>query len=139
MIRLSAVGLVGVGFMIVLGCQLPAERLGVKPLPEDGQPLPYADMLQRARLQANAATEAFYVDGWAELEESARGLEQTARRLAGSSEIPESVRPTLAARADDLATEAGQLKEAAKGRDVKQTNLLMQRINLVVRELRTER
>ena len=35
--------------LLLTGCQLPAERLPLRLLPEDGPPLPYAELLTRAR------------------------------------------------------------------------------------------
>lgn len=122
----------------VVGCQLPPEKLPVKPLPEDGQPLPYADLVSRARLQATSATEAFYVDGWAELEEAARVLEQTARLLARATDVPARNKERLEARTADLVKDAARLREAARAKDDKQTNEALQRLHLTVRELRLE-
>jgi hypothetical protein len=117
---------------------LPADRLPPQPLPDNSPPLPYAELLTRARQQATAATEAFYVNRWGDLEEMARGLEQTARFLPRSTEIPLAHRDKLAAQADELARDAQRLREAARAQDVTQANSTMQRINLKVRELRLE-
>jgi hypothetical protein len=129
--------------MIVLlaglaGCQLTAEPLPLRPLPEEGQPIPYADLVRRARLQAAAANEAFYVNRWSDLEESAQGLEQIGRFLPKASEVPARHKDELATRAAELVKEATQLREAAKAKDPKAANESLQRINLKVRELRAE-
>lgn len=121
--------------LLVGGCALPPERLPLRPLPEDSQPLPYPEMVGRARLQASAANESFYVNKWTDLEDAAKGLEQTARHLARATEVPPSHKDKLAVEAGDLGKEAEKLREAAKARDVKQTNEILQRINLMVREL----
>lgn len=123
-------------FLMAAGCQLPPERLPVRPLPEDSPPLPYAELLTRARLQSTSANEAFYVNNWGELEEAARGLAQTARFLPKSIEVPESRKESLAADARSLAEDADKLREAAKSKDDKLVNELMQRVNLKVRQLR---
>jgi hypothetical protein len=133
--RALAVGLVLCG---LAGCALPPERAALPPLPEDSQPLPYAELLTRARLQSAAATEAFYVDRWTDLEEAAKSLEQTARFLAKAKEVPARHKENLATEAADLGKEAAKLRDAAKTQDVKQVNEIMQRINLQVRELRPE-
>jgi hypothetical protein len=130
--------LVSTVLLFAAGCTLPPERLPLKPLPEDGAALPYADVLTRARLQAGAANEAFYVDRWADLEDAARGLEQTARFLAKATEVPPKQKDKLPAEADQLGKDAAQLRESAKAQDVSKTNQLLQRINLKVRELRPE-
>lgn len=131
----------GIVFLSVLagGCVLPSERqAAVKPLPEDAPPLTYAEAASRARLQATAAVEAFYVDRWADLEDAAKALEQTARLLPRCTEVPARHRDTLAIHAGDLGKEALKLQEVSRTRDVRQTNEVLQRINLKVRELRPD-
>jgi len=126
------------GLAIVAGCRLPPERLPPKPLPENMAPLPYAELLTRARLQASAATEAFYISRWSDLEDAAKGLEQTARFMDKAVEVPAKRRETLAADSAELKQVALKLVDAAKAQDVKQSNELLQRVNLRVRELRLE-
>ena len=128
----------GILFGVAAGCQLPPERLPIKPLPEDSVPLPYADVVARARVQASAAVEAFYLDKWDELEDAARALEQSARFLAKAIEVPAKRKEELAAQSAELAKHAASLREAAKKKEVKQTNESLQRINLKVRELLAE-
>jgi hypothetical protein len=129
---------IGVFLLAVAGCVLPPERVPLKPLGEDSPPQAYADLLNRARVQASAATEAFFVNSWKDLEEFAKGLEQTARFLPRATEVPARIKDKLPASAGDLQKEARQLQEAAKAQNVKQANDIMQRINLMVRELRLE-
>jgi hypothetical protein len=119
----------------VCSCQAP-EKVPIAPLPENGANIPFADILQRARLQAGAATEAFYINQWADLETAAIGIEQAARLLPRATEVPLRHQDRLADISTDLAKDAQQLLQAAKGQDVKLTNETLQRINLKVRELR---
>jgi len=98
--------------------------------------LPYAELLTRARTQASVANDAFYVDRWTDLEEAARGLEQTARYLPRADDVPSKHKDTLPVAAGDLAKQAGVLREAAAARDVKKSTDALQKINLTVRELR---
>ncbi len=133
---MSRAHFLGLCLLVVSGCQLPAERLPLKPLPEDGPPLPYAELLTRARLQAGVATEAFYVNKWADLEDAAKGLEQTARFLPKATDIPPKHKGTLPVGAGDLGKEAGKLREAAKAQNAKDANDILQRIHLKIRELR---
>jgi hypothetical protein len=128
--------LVLLALLLSLGCQVPAERVQVMPLPADGQPLAYADVVQRARAQATTANEAFYVDKWAELSAAATGIEESAGLLRKAHEVPAARQASLAADADELAQRAGQLREAAGAKDVPRVNQLLQQINLKVRELR---
>jgi hypothetical protein len=123
---------------LAAGCAAPQERAPLKPLTEDTPPQTYVDLLNRARVQATTATEAFYVNGWPDLEELARGLEQTARFLQKATEVPARHKDRLKDEAGGLESEARRLQEAAKARDEKKTNEVMQRINLLVRELRAE-
>jgi hypothetical protein len=120
------------------GCQLPPERPAPPPLLEDSPPLPYAQLLTRARQQATAATEAFYVNRWADLEEDAKGLEQTARFLKKATDVPTSHASTIGNDADALRADASKLRESARGQNASQINEIMQRINLKVRELRID-
>src|SRR5438105_11853582 len=90
------IALLGLG---VLGCQTPPERLTVQPLAEDGQPAPFFDLLNRARGQALAATEASYVDNWGGVEDGARSLRETARLLQAAQDVP----PGRKAAVDSLA------------------------------------
>jgi hypothetical protein len=130
----------GIGLLLIVlaGCVMPAERVPLKPLGEDAPPQPYGDLLNRARVQATAATEAFYVNGWNDLEEFAKGLEQTARFLPKATEVPARLKDKLPAQASELEKEAHQLRDAARTQNVKLTNEIMQRINLQVRQLRVE-
>jgi hypothetical protein len=120
------------------GCTLPQERIPLKPLPEDTPPLPYAELLTRARYQATAATEAFFVNKWGDLEDAAKGLEQTARFLTKAEEVPMKIKPTLQTVSEELRKESLKLREAAKSKDAKEVNTTLQRLNLQVRELRLE-
>jgi hypothetical protein len=125
-------------FFVLVGCQLPPERVPIKPLPEDGPPQPYADLVARARAQATAANEAFYINNWPDLEEAAKALESTTRVLGKAADVPAKHKDRLPSAAADLGKEAVQLREAAKAQDVRQTTETLQRIHLRVRELRPE-
>jgi len=123
---------------LLLGCQLPPEQVPLKPLAENGPPQPYADLLSRARAQAAAANEAFYVDKWIDLEDAGKGLEITARYMTKATEVPARHRDKLTTEADDLSKEAISLREAAKSEDAKRAAASLQRINLMVRQLRPQ-
>jgi hypothetical protein len=124
--------------VIFFGCTLPPERLPVMPLPEDGQALPYSDLVQRARLQAANANDAFYADRWTELEESANGLEKIARFLPKAADVPAKFKDKLDDLSTSLVKDAGDLRGAAQTKDVKATNAALQRITLRIREMRPE-
>jgi len=125
--------------VFISACATTGERLPLKPLPDDeGAALPYAELLTRARVQATAATEAFYVNKWADLEEAAKGLEQTARFLGKAADVPPNQKDKLPVVAGDLAKEAVKLREAAKAQDVEKVQEIQQRVHLKVRELRLD-
>ncbi|MFL5245395.1 MAG: hypothetical protein ACJ8FY_25140 [Gemmataceae bacterium] len=128
----------GIVVLLALGCASVAERATLKPLPEDSPPPPYGDMLTRARTQANLANDAFYVNNWTDMEDAAKGLEQTARLLPKVTDVPAKQKDILPVISADLAKEAGELREAIKTQDVKKSNEIMQRIHLKVRELRLD-
>lgn len=100
--------------------------------------MPYAELLTRARLQATAATEAFYVSRWADVQDAARGLEQTGRFLGRAVEVPARHKTTLVAESTSLAKEAAKLRAAADSQDAHGVNESLQRLNLHVRELRPD-
>jgi hypothetical protein len=120
------------------GCVAPGERTPLKMLPDDSPPLPYAELLTRARAQANAAIDASYVDNWTELEDAARGLEQTAKFLPKAIEMPAKQKDTVPVVAGDLGKEAATLRDAAKAKDVEKTTASLTRIQQTVRKLRLD-
>jgi hypothetical protein len=126
---------IGFLFLTLASCQVPQER-APRTLPDDAPPMTYADLLSRSRAQARVATEAFYVDRWCDLEDAAKGLEQTARFLLKAEDVPPTLKGNLPGIAADLGKEAKALNEAAKARNEKETTASLQRINLKVRELR---
>jgi hypothetical protein len=123
-------------FLLLLGCNVPPERVPLRPLPENGQVLPYAELLTRIRAQANGATEAFYLDHWTELEDMAKGLEQTSRFLSKAEEVPEKNRKLLKDVTDDLAKNSQKLRIAAVSRNDKDAKEALQQIISRVRDLR---
>ncbi len=131
--------LVGAVAAAACGCQLPADRTALRPLPDEVQPLPYAELLTRARAQASLATEAFYVNRWNDLEEAAHGLEQTCRYLPKAEDVPRANNDVLTVVSGDLGKDSVLLRDAAKAQDVKKTNDILTRVQLRVRELRLDR
>ena len=121
--------------LLLIGCQLPPEQVALKPLPEDGTPIPYVDLTNRTRAQVDAAREAFYEDNWTTLEESGKILQQTSRLLVKTSDVPARHKDTIAVEAGDLNKEATKLRDAAKAKDVKASNESLQQLHLLVRQL----
>src|SRR5436190_837400 len=103
--------LIGIVFVTLLtGCKM-AEREGQIPLPENGPPLSYAEMVTRARGQAGAALDAFYIDSWMELEQAAHRLEQSARLLPKATHIPDAYKDKVGPESELLQKDATQLVE----------------------------
>jgi hypothetical protein len=137
--RLGAViGLTALLVSLVAGCQTAPEQIKIPPLPAEGQAVGYADVVQRARALATSATEAFYIDKWGDVESAALGLEQTALYLPKATDVPPARRASLDAQLQSLIRESQELREAARKSDEKRTNATLQRIHLLVRELRPE-
>jgi hypothetical protein len=120
---------------LVSACALPPEREPLRLLPEDRGPMPYTDLLTRARNQASGATEAYYADKWPELEDAARGLEQTARFLTKAQDVPPKQKDALPKTSENLAKEAVLLRDAAKDKDVAKVKDSLTRVLSMVREL----
>ena len=124
--------------LMLAACQAPEERAALRALPDDTGPLPYAELLTRARYQATLATEAFYVDKWVEVEDAARGLDQTAHFLPKAQDVPAKQKDSLPVVSGDLSKEANRLLAAARTKDVKEANDALQHVHLVVHELRLD-
>lgn len=120
--------------LALVGCQ-SSERASLRPLPEANSYI-YPELVSRARAQATAATEAFFVDAWLELEDLARGLEQTARFLPLAAEIPPALKDKIAPETATLRQDAQKLAAAAHVQNVAACNEALQRINLRIRLLR---
>jgi hypothetical protein len=135
---MSRIGGIILLLFAVPACRLPPDRTPLKPLPEDGQVFTYEEILSRARAQATAALEAFYVDNWPEIAEAARGLEQTARFLPKTSAPPPKLVGKLVTESVQLHKDAGRLAEVAKAKDVNATNEILQKVILQIRQLRPE-
>jgi hypothetical protein len=115
----------------ILGCRVTPDRDDLKPFDEKRPLLNYPELYSRARSQANLALEAFYADAWADLDEAAKALQQTARFLPKAIDTPAD-----AAIAEKLRADAERLGEAARAKDVRVANEVMQRIQFNIRVLR---
>ncbi len=123
--------------LTIAGCRLPEHEAVIKPLPE-GQSFTYQDLMVRARAQAMAAVEAFYIDAWADLGDAAAALEQTSRFLPKATQIPDALKDKLGSETELLRQDATKLGDAARAKDARAVNDALQRINLRIRELRAE-
>jgi hypothetical protein len=128
-----------VGTLLLLaGCQLPPERVPLTRLPENSPPLPYAELLTRARGQALYATEAAQLNHWPDLEDAARALEQTSRFIEKAGDVPANRKDLLPRVSSQMAQESRKLIEAAKAKQEKETDKSLETIHRLVRELRLQ-
>lgn len=134
---MSRTSFVLLAVLAIAGCRLPEHEAVIKPLPE-GQSFTYQELLVRARAQAMAAVEAFYIDAWADLGDAAAALEQTSRFLPKTTQIPVAVKDKLATETEQLRLDATKLGDAARVKDARAANAALQRINLRIRDLRAD-
>lgn len=105
-------------------------------LPDKVQQMPYGQLLERSRTLAKSANEAFYIDSWENLEESAAGLEQVALYLVAADDVPRKHADTIKTTSADLGKAAKELRTAAAAKDVNKTTEAMTKVQRVVREMR---
>jgi hypothetical protein len=121
---------------ILVGCRLPPDREPFKPLPENGAKFSYGELLSRLHSQANAAMDAFFVDAWVELNESAKGIVQTSRFLAKADDPPEHLKTSLIQSCSNLQKEAERLAEAASKKNADAATESLTRITSQIRQLK---
>lgn len=119
--------------LTISSCRTPPEKEILEPVPTGS--LGFSEILVRARGQAHQALEAFYVDGWAKMEESAVGLEETMRYLPRSQNIPAVVQETVNADAEAIGKEATRLVSAARAKDIPTATQALQKIHYKIRSL----
>jgi hypothetical protein len=122
--------------LLSFGCCLPSEKEALKPLAPEGRLFTYREMIARARVQAMAAVESFYLDAWTELEQTAGVLEQTARFLPRTTDQPEHLKKVLTVRSSSLRDDAVRLADAARSKNVQAATDALQQIHLTIRTLR---
>src|SRR3712207_2299589 len=116
--------------LLPLACRLPPDREPLRTLPEDGLGVTYGELMGRARAQLNLALDAFYIDNWKELEDVAKGLEQTARFLPKAGDPPVSMKDDVLTRSKSLRNGAIRLGEAARTKNVNECSETLTNMNL---------
>jgi len=119
---------------LVSGCTTAPDPLRVAPLPLAGPVNGVPEALFRARSQATAATEAFFLDDWARLDTIGQALEDTAAQL-GKMPVPEPKQIELRDAAAKLGTQAKQLRAAALKKDTMAVSAAISQIGTEVRNL----
>lgn len=124
-------------FLALASCQMAEPRAALPaPLPDKVTALPYNQLLSRSRSLATRATEALYVDNFADVEEAARGLEQTAQYLVKAEDVPGKHKDTLTTLSGDLGKLAKELRENASSKNAEKSNASLAKINAKVRAMR---
>lgn len=125
---------------LAVGCATTGDRVAptVVVVPEDGSGTNYDELLPKLRTLSWQATEAFYRDRWDELEQSAVAIDKAVKALRQTKNVPARVAPDLAARCDELSAECRELKSAVAAKSPEKTSDHLQKIHLLVRELRSE-
>ena len=123
--------------ILLAGCASPDATRGAKLLDETDPKFTYRQLYVRARAQSNIALEAYYSDSWLELEDTAKAIEQAARFMAQSEEIPDHIKDRLPKDAEALRRDALELAECARAKNAKSANDVMQRIQVTIRALRS--
>jgi hypothetical protein len=122
--------------LLFLGCTTTGEPLAlVRPLPDDAGAQPFAELLRRGRAQGIAATEALYIEDWAEADEAGKALEQTARFLNKATDVPDDKKDNLPALSGDLGEDASKFRTLVKAKDGDRANEVLARINFKLRKL----
>ena len=120
---------------LMTSCQSMQESQSLIPLPETTPAQPFSDLVTRARSQALAATECFYLNKWQDLEEIAKVMSQTARFMERATGIPAARQQQVLAIAAEIVQESSKLSTLAKSHDETATQQCLQRIQVKVREL----
>lgn len=126
--------------LALLGCQTGPQdtRAALTPLSDKGPPPSYAEVLTRARAQAEIANAAFYRNNWNEVQDAARALDSTAQAMPRAYDVPPTQKANLNELSTQLTREATTLMSAAKSMDEKGVNECMTRITLAVRKMRLD-
>jgi hypothetical protein len=124
---------------ILIGCAT-GDRAAMPPpvIPDDGATVSYADLVGSLRQVAWRATESFYRDDWLTLDDSAASLEKAAKALKQSKNVPPRIQAMLVGRCDDLAAESAKVKTAAAARSADQVGSHLQKVHILIRELRPD-
>lgn len=138
--------LAGLLFATLIGCRAIEEQDSYRPLRENGPQLPFDQLATRARRQADLALEASYDNNWADVQDVATALAQTAGKIPQAADTPEPRKAELRTLTAELIRDAGKLNDMAKEvvnltgeekeKKVKELNGLLISINRGVRKIR---
>lgn len=88
------------------------------PLPANGPPVSYMDLIARARYDANSAADFLRKRKWEELKSAAEVFQGEVLRFNGATNVPEEFQASLAEWTKSLAKEIGNLADAANGEKI---------------------
>ena len=121
----------------VVGCA-STDRVAPVFVPDNGATTDYAEFLPKLRILAWRATEAFYRDRWDELDDAAITLEKAVRTLKQTRNVPARLVAELAGNCDRLLVECDQLRAASTEKSPDKASERLQKIHVLIRELRSE-
>ncbi len=122
--------------LISLSCISDAEKVPLPPLPVDGAPLSYNEVLARLVAQTNSARDEHFLNHWDRLAEIALALEQSAIYLPKSTNVPPSRQATLAQDSASLIQNIRLLQTTARLREETKALEAIRRIHNQIRELK---
>jgi Tat protein translocase TatC len=102
------------------------------PLPEDGQPVEFSQLVGRAQLQAAAATGALTAHRWLEMKSISQGLQTAVNRLPEATKVPEDLQDNFAAWAEDLSQKAAELSKQTEREDPDKAEKALQQIQTLL-------
>lgn len=128
-----------VAAIVLFGCAT-GDRASAPPpiIPADGATVNYAELVGSLRQVAWRATESFYRDDWATLDDAAESLEKAATVLKQTKNVPPRIQGVLVSRCDELFAESAKVKSAAAARSADQVGNHLQRVHILIRELRPD-
>ncbi|GBD35302.1 hypothetical protein HRbin36_00412 [bacterium HR36] len=137
--RAWVTGMVGIIYLASCGCQ-SLEKQALEPLPADGPPLAYSELVERARRQVWAAQEIFYRDNWEELIKASDALHETGQRLAqfSAERVPARCREVWPKPVEEFRQAVLKLRESARQHDAIQSANAFQTLHLVLKQIRPD-
>ena len=121
--------------IFAVACTSGPEAVQIPPLPVGDERIVFLDAVKRIRAHSETATEAFYRDEWDCVAASARRIEQTAKFLPTSTDIPANLGGKVLGETTQLTEEAKRLEAAALRSDAMGVGESLSRIRFRIRTL----
>ena len=118
-----------------ISCNADGERLTVPPLPQDGSPLPYAQVLSRLAAQTNSAKEEHFLNHWDGVVEAATALERSNSYLLKAPDLSPAHKATIEKTSGEINGEIIKLRDAARRKDQTESLELIRLLHNQIRDL----